>query len=78
MSMMSNNKGFEPIHLVNAYPWATMGLKVFVDIVGSHGMMSIVLAQNVPSIECIVQELPEVRRVENSFGTERPREVYGA
>lgn len=60
MSMMVNDKGFEPIHLVNAYPWATMGTKVFVDIGGSHGRMSIALAQNVPSIECIVQELPEV------------------
>ena len=54
MSMMSSDKGFEPIHLVNAYPWATMGIKVFVDIGGSHGILSIVLAHNVPSMECIV------------------------
>lgn len=59
MSMMTTNEGFEPEHLVGAFSWNAMGAKLFVDIGGSHGRFSIVLAQNVKGIECIVQDLPD-------------------
>lgn len=58
--MISLGEGFEPYHLLNAYPWDAMDVKVFVDIGGSHGTASVALAQHVKSIHCIVQDLPDV------------------
>ncbi|KAL8826012.1 MAG: hypothetical protein Q9191_004065 [Dirinaria sp. TL-2023a] len=60
MSMMSTYEGFEPEHLVAAFPWDTFQAKTFVDIGGYYGRNSIVLAENVEGIQCIVQDLPAV------------------
>ena len=57
---MSTYEGFEPEHLVAAFPWDTFRAKTFVDIGGSYGRNSIVLAENVNGIQCIVQDLPGV------------------
>ena len=60
MSMISNGDGFQPSHLVNAYPWEKAEIKVLVDVGGSQGMSSIALTQAYPSIHCIVQDFSEV------------------
>ena len=60
MTSMRNSPGFEPKHLVQAFSWRDMHIKVFVDIGGSHGKFSIALAQDLPDLQCIVQDLPEV------------------
>ena len=58
--MNSAGEGFEPSHLIEAYPWETMGTKVVVDVGGSNGTFAIALAQHVKSLHCIIQDLPEV------------------
>ena len=60
MSMISNGEGFHPSHLVDAYPWKNANVRLFVDVGGSYGTSSIALAQAVPSIHCIVQDLSGV------------------
>ena len=57
---MSNSPGFEPKHLVQAFAWRDMHIKVFVDIGGSYGKFSIALAQELPDLQLIVQGLPEI------------------
>ncbi|KAI9839036.1 MAG: hypothetical protein M1837_002290 [Sclerophora amabilis] len=58
MSLISGEEGFEPYHLVDAYSWDNV--KSFVDVGGSHGTVSIALAQHVQSIHCVVQDVPNV------------------
>ena len=50
--------GFSPSHLLSSYDWGSVG--TVVDIGGGTGATSIVLAQNHPSIRCIVQDLPAI------------------
>jgi trans-aconitate methyltransferase len=45
-------------HLLSSFDWASVGKMV--DIGGSHGTLSIEMVRNHPSIQCIVQDLPEV------------------
>lgn len=52
----------EPFHLLDAYPWASLNDgkgSLIVDVGGSHGPVSIALAQRFPSVRCIVQDLPD-------------------
>ncbi len=58
--MISTDEGYEVHHIIEAVPWDVIGAKVFVDVGGSHGSASIVLAQRMEEITCIVQDLPEV------------------
>jgi hypothetical protein len=60
MSWFSTGPGFEPLHILDNYPWEALGEATVVDIGGSHGSISIALAQRFPSIRCIVQDRPEV------------------
>ena len=92
MSMVHSGNGFEPDHLVKAYHWDAINPKTFVDIGGSSGELSIAFAEQVKSVECIVQDLPSViseakldvpakladrvRFMEHDFFTEQP--VKGA
>ena len=50
--------GFSPSHLLSSYNWGSVG--TVVDIGGGTGDTSMVLAQNHPSIRCIVQDLPAI------------------
>jgi len=60
MSLFNIGEGYEPVHLLNNYPWKELGTATVVDIGGSHGEVSIALAQRFPSLHCIVQDRPEV------------------
>ena len=44
MSSMSIENGFEPDHLGGVFSWYAIGPNLFVNIGGSHGGLSIVLA----------------------------------
>lgn len=47
----------EPSHpLLSNYPWTTH--TKIVDVGGSHGSISISLAERFPNLSCIVQDLP--------------------
>lgn len=43
--------------LLDNYPWANQ--KTVVDVGGSHGSIAIRIAQNFPTVVCIVQDLPD-------------------
>ena len=60
MRSLSEASGSEPHFLAEAFQWNDMHIKDFVDIGGSHGKLSIVLAQEMPDLQCIVQDRPEV------------------
>ena len=56
MQMAEQGDGLEPKHFVNAFDWT--GIKTFVDVGGAHGSVSFEVARKVPSVKCIVQDLP--------------------
>ena len=61
MSTFSISSTAEPARLISAYPWATLGKgekATLVDMGGSFGSASIVLAEQFPNLRCIVQDLP--------------------
>ena len=60
MTWFSTGPGLEATHLVHGFPWGAIGSGTVVDVGGSHGSTSIVLAQNFPSLHFTVQDLPEV------------------
>lgn len=60
MSMISEEEGYEPFHLLKAFEWSANNPLVFVDVGGSHGMVSMALAKNLDNVRCIVQDLPSV------------------
>lgn len=60
MTWFSTGPGLETIHLVHAFPWDTLRSGTVVDIGGSHGNISIVLAQTFPNLHFIVQDQPKV------------------
>ncbi|KAL9123433.1 MAG: hypothetical protein Q9187_000003 [Circinaria calcarea] len=60
MSYFSTGGGYEPQYLLDNYPWASLGKATVVDVGGSYGSVSIALAQQFPSLRCVVQDRPEV------------------
>ena len=60
MTYFSNGPGLEHHHIVDGYDWASFGQGTVVDVGGSHGSLSIAIAQAFPSLRCIVQDRPEV------------------
>ena len=60
MTYISNGPGLEHHHIVNGYDWASLGQGTVVDVGGSHGSLSIAIAQAFPLLRCIVQDRPEV------------------
>ncbi|MCJ1311317.1 hypothetical protein MMC25_004988 [Agyrium rufum] len=60
MGMFNAGPGFGPEHLVKNYPFGQLGEATMVDVGGSHGLVSIAIAQNFPALRCIVQDRPEV------------------
>ena len=60
MTYISNGPGLEHHHIVNGYDWASLGKGTVVDVGGSHGSLSIAIAQAFPLLRCIVQDRPEV------------------
>ena len=60
MNFLHSDAGFDPAHLVSGYDFASLGQATFVDVGGSHGQVSIPVAQRYPNLRCIVQDLPTV------------------
>lgn len=65
MSFFHSRPGLEVSHLLDNYDWKSIASEadssaVFVDVGGSHGSVSIELAQRFSSIECIIQDRAEV------------------
>ena len=54
--------GNSPSFLIQGYPWASLKSATVVDIGGSEGHISILLAQAFPALKLIVQDRPEVIR----------------
>lgn len=60
MSLFNTGDGYEPMHLLENYPWASLGKTTLVDVGGSLGSVAISIAERFPDITCIVQDRPEV------------------
>ena len=64
MSALSSGSGRSPSFLVKGYPWSSLckgsGTATVVDVGGSKGHVSQMLAQSVPDMKFVVQDLPEV------------------
>ena len=46
-------------HLIDNYDFGSIGAGTIVDVGGSHGQVSIALAEKYPDVKCIVQDLPD-------------------
>lgn len=58
MKFLHSDSGFQPQYMVDGYDFASLGDALFVDVGGSTGHVSVMLAQKYPNITCIVQDLP--------------------
>lgn len=63
MSAFFNGIGNSPSFLLTSYPWASLGgtskKAVVVDVGGSRGDISIMLARSFPNLRFVVQDLPQ-------------------
>lgn len=60
MRFFSMAPGFEIKNIINAYDWAAVGKGVVVDVGGSDGAVAVEIVKAFPSIQVIVQDLPQV------------------
>ncbi|CAO1604437.1 hypothetical protein XANCAGTX0491_007994 [Xanthoria calcicola] len=60
MTFYSNGAGLEAHHILKGYDWSSLGESTVVDVGGSHGTLSIAIAQAFPSLRCVVQDRPHV------------------
>ncbi|KAM7182880.1 S-adenosyl-L-methionine-dependent methyltransferase [Rhypophila sp. PSN 637] len=60
MKCYQRSSGFDSRHITTGYPWEKFGSGTVVDIGGSHGMVSIGLAQKYPSLSFVVQDLEAI------------------
>ena len=60
MSSFANGHGNLPAHLVQGYPWDKVGSGTVVDVGGSKGNVSTLLAQHYHNLKFIVQDLPNM------------------
>ncbi|MCJ1463377.1 hypothetical protein MMC07_001984 [Pseudocyphellaria aurata] len=60
MRWSTTNPEYDSIHIINNYPWKSFGDGTIVDVGGSHGAVSVAIAQRFQSLRCIVQDLPDV------------------
>lgn len=60
MKWFSTGPGLEPSHVIKGFAWDKVGRGLVVDVGGSHGLVSIAIAQSFPDIRCIVQDQPKV------------------
>lgn len=60
MSLFGFDEGYAPDHFVDHYPWAAIGTGIVVDVGGSHGALSILIARRFPNLHCIIQDRAEV------------------
>ncbi|KAF7508286.1 hypothetical protein GJ744_009431 [Endocarpon pusillum] len=61
MTFFHQRPGLDMKYLLEDHEWVSgRDRTLFVDVGGSHGPVSIALAEKFPSVHCIVQDLPEV------------------
>ncbi|KAJ5092932.1 hypothetical protein N7456_008793 [Penicillium angulare] len=60
MSAFSNAHGNSPSAVADNYPWDAIGKGTVVDVGGSKGNVSVLLAQKYPNLHLIVQDLPKM------------------
>lgn len=65
MTFFHSRPGLGVSHLLDNYEWGKIGNEangkaIVVDVGGSHGYVSMEIAERFSSIECIIQDLPEV------------------
>lgn len=58
MAMSSDAKQSHTMLLLEKYPWSSN--KIMVDVGGSHGSVSIKVAERFPHMKCVVQDRPQV------------------
>ena len=58
MKYFQSIPGLESKHFIEAFDFSTLPNGLFIDIGGSHGAVSIEVAQRHPGVRCIVQDLP--------------------
>lgn len=66
MSSYNRRPDRQPVHVLESFPWESLGTGLVVDVGGSHGAFSVAIARKFPSLHCIVQDRPEVVRVGQS------------
>lgn len=59
MQALSEEPAFGSEELIASYDWQKFENKLLVDVGGSHGLQSQAIAQHVPTIRCVVQDLPD-------------------
>jgi hypothetical protein len=59
MASFVNAHGNAPSLLAEHYPWDSIGNGTVVDVGGSKGHISVLLAQRYPDLNFVVQDLPE-------------------
>lgn len=62
MTLSSTGPGLEASHILDGFEWATIGKGSVVDIGGSHGSLSIAIAQRHPNVSFVVQDRAAVAR----------------
>ena len=60
MKFYTEGTGYDLQHLVNGYPWSSIGSGTVVDVGGSTGFVSARLASSFPLLHFVVQDLPSV------------------
>lgn len=60
MRFLNTGPDLEPAHIIDNYPWESIGHGTIVDVGGSHGDVSMAIAQRFSSLHCIVQDRAEV------------------
>ena len=74
MEFIQSEDGFNPENFVPILESPCASELIFVDVGGSHGQVSIRLAQRFPQIHCIVQDMPATIR---AGAAQLPEELKG-
>ncbi|KAG4431838.1 hypothetical protein IFR05_012676 [Cadophora sp. M221] len=61
MAANGTSEGYHVKHVVENYPWDSLGEATVVDLGGSQGYVSVAIAEKFPSLKFVVQELPSMR-----------------
>lgn len=60
MSALITSEGYEPRHIIEKVPWASLRGETIIDIGGAHGDTALAIAKSNPSLKIIVQDLQPV------------------
>lgn len=60
MSFMHSGQTYSPRHIAEHFEWGAAAKGILVDIGGGRGSVAMEIAQHLPEIKCVVQDLPDV------------------